>query len=178
MNVKPITNFGQNLSFTPKRVFSPKTEIELLSILKECRGRQVRTIGSLHSWSEAPVADDVLIELRHMNQVHVEQQDGRTWATVGAGCQIKRLLVELDRQCDCTLPSLGLITEQTIAGAISTGTHGSGKHSLSHYMDEIRIATYDPTTGEPVIRVISNGPELQAARCSLGALGVIVSVGF
>jgi len=84
----------------------------------------------------------------------------------------------LERQSGGTLPSLGLITEQSIAGAVSTGTHGSGKHSLSHYIDEVRAATYDPATGKPVIRVISDGSELRAARCSLGSLGVIVSVGF
>jgi FAD/FMN-containing dehydrogenase len=178
MNSQTVTNFGKNLSFSPKHVFTPKTESEVLSVLEECRGRRIRTIGRLHSWSEAPVTNDVLIDLRHLNQVTVEERDGRVWGTVGAGCQIKRLLSELERQGGNTLPSVGLITEQTIAGVISTGTHGSGKNSLSHYMDEIRVAVYDPVTGEPVIRTISADAKLQAARCSLGSLGVIVLVGF
>ena len=67
--------------------------------------------------------------------------------------------------------------EQAIAGAVSTGTHGSGKHSLSHYVDEMRLATYDPTTGEPVIRTISDERALRAARCAVGCMGIIVSVG-
>ena len=176
-NPSTIVNFGQNLSFQPQSLEAPRTEGELLHILKQYAGRRIRTMGRLHAWSEAVRSDDVLLDLRHFNDVSTEQREGRVWATIGAGCQMKRVLSELERQAGVTTPSIGLITEQAIAGAISTGTHGSGKHSLSHYIDEVRIATYDPATGEPVIRTVSVGPELQAARCSLGCLGVIVSVG-
>lgn len=178
MRPSQLTNFGRNQSFQPGDSFEPRSEDELLAILGRCRGRRIRTIGRLHSWSEAPVADDVLLDLRHLNRVEVERREDKAWVTVGAGCQIKRLLSELDRQHAGTLPTLGLITEQTIAGAISTATHGSGRHSMSHYVEEVRIASYDPATGEPVIRVIRDGAELRAARCSLGAMGVIVSVSF
>jgi FAD/FMN-containing dehydrogenase len=113
-----------------------------------------------------------------LDQVQVDVRDGKRWVTVGAGCQIKRLLAELELQDAGTIPSLGLITEQTIAGAISTATHGSGRHSMSHYPEEVRVAIYDPNSGQPVIRAIREGPDLRAARCSLGAMGVIVSVSF
>ncbi|MDA1013107.1 MAG: FAD-binding protein [Planctomycetota bacterium] len=174
---RTVTNFGRNLAFTPREIYSPQSEAELLAVLNACRDRRVRAIGRLHSWSAAPVADEMLIDMRQMHNVTVEQRAEGTWVTVGAGCQIKRLLSELEQGSNVTLPSVGLITEQSVAGAISTGTHGSGKHSLSHYIAEVRIATYDPATGEAIIRVISEGAELQAARCSLGALGVVVSVG-
>jgi len=173
-----IKNFGRNLEFHPTSVYVPRTENELLAIMAQCHGRRIRAVGRLHSWSEAPVADDVMIDLRRFDQVKVEERDGKHWITVGAGCQIKRLLAELDRQDAGTLPSLGLITEQTIAGAISTATHGSGRHSMSHYVEEVRVAAYDSESVEPVIRTIRAGPELHAARCSLGAMGVIVSVSF
>ncbi len=75
-----------------------------------------------------------------------------------------------------TLPSVGFITEQTIAGAISTGTHGSGRHSLSHYVQSVRVACYNTETGHAEVREFSAGDELRAARCSLGLLGVILSV--
>ena len=172
-----VVNFGRNVSFQPQVMATPHSEEEVLQILKQYVGRRIRVIGRLHSWSEAPRGDDVVLDLRHLNGVKTEQRDGRVWATIGAGCQVKRVLAELERQADVTLPSIGLITEQAIAGAISTGTHGSGKSSLSHYIAEVRVATYDAATGEPVIRMISDGPELRAARCSLGCLGVIVSVG-
>jgi L-gulono-1,4-lactone dehydrogenase len=178
MNSRLFTNFGGNQSFRPASVFTPRDESDLLDMLRACRGRRIRAIGRLHSWSEAPVAEEVLVDLRRFQGVRVEEREGRKWVTVGAGCQIKRILAELARQKAGTLPSLGLITEQSIAGAISTGTHGSGKSSMSHFVEEVRVAAYDPATGEPVIRTISGGDELRAARCSLGALGVIVSVGF
>ncbi len=95
---------------------------------------------------------------------------------IGAGCQIKRLLSELEGNTPWTLPSVGFITEQTIAGAISTGTHGSGRHSLSHYVTAVRVARYDHQSGQAVIVNITEGDELRAARCSLGCLGVILSV--
>ena len=173
-----IKNFGRNVEFRPTEIYVPCTEGELLATMARCRGRRIRAVGRLHSWSQAPVADEVMLHLRHFEQVTVEQRGGKHWVVVGAGCPIKRLLAELDRQDAGTLPSLGLITEQTIAGAISTATHGSGRHSMSHYVEEVRVATYDSESGKPIIRVIRGGPELQAARCSLGALGVIVSVGF
>src|SRR5207302_3893611 len=77
---------------------------------------------------------------------------------------------------DVTLPSIGLVTEQTIAGAISTATHGSGKQSLSHFVEEVRAAAYDPVTGKARIYTWKGGPELRAARCAVGCMGIILSV--
>ena len=173
-----IQNFGRNLAFDPKVFVAPETESEVLKLLAAHKGQQIRVIGRLHSWSEVVGGDAVVLDLQHLNTVVTQRRPDGVWATVGAGCQIKRLLAELERQANVTLPTLGLIAEQSIAGAISTATHGSGKHSLSHEIAEVRVATYDSATGEPVIRTISSGPELQAARCSLGCLGVILSVGF
>ena len=120
MNSHTVTNFGANRSFRPNHIFTPRNDEELLNILSECHGRRLRAIGRLHSWSEALVADDVLLDMRHFQEIRVERRDGRHWITAGAGCQIKQLLDELTRQSAGTLPALGLITEQTIAGAIST----------------------------------------------------------
>ncbi len=173
----PIRNFGRNLEFSPREFHTPTSEAELLEILRQNRGRNIRAIGRLHSWSEAPVADDVLLDLRNLNEVRIERRGAESWAVVGGGCQIKRALAELDRLAGVTLPTLGLISEQTIAGAAATGTHGSGRHSLSHYIDEVRIAGYDEA-GQPLIRTIAGGEELLAARCSLGCLGIVVSVAF
>ncbi len=173
-----IENFGRNIAFEPRAVYAPRSEAEVLDILAKHAGERIRVIGRLHSWSDAPRGDDVVLDLRHLHDVRTETRPGGVWATVGAGCQIKRVLTELERQAGVTTPTLGLITEQALAGAAATGTHGSGRHSLSHYMSEVRIAMYDPATGTPVIRTITDGPELQAARCSLGCLGVILSLGF
>ncbi len=172
-----ITNFGRNVEFQPADVLVPHSEEEVLAHLREHRGRRIRAMGRLHSWSQAAVADDVLLDLRNLDSVSMETNtDGQTVAWIGAGCQIKRALAELDTLGCYTLPSVGLISEQAIAGAISTATHGSGKHSLSHYVSAVRLAAYDAETGKSILRTINSGPELQAARCSLGCLGIIVSV--
>jgi hypothetical protein len=136
-------------------------------------------VGALHSWSAAVVSEDALVDLRHFATVKVQRgTDGTLWATVGGGCRIKHLLRRLHDLAGATMPSLGLITEQTIAGAISTGTHGSGKHSLSHYMDELRVAAYDAETGRARIYVWKEGAELRATRCGLGCMGIILWVRF
>ena len=75
-----------------------------------------------------------------------------------------------------TLPTLGAIKRQTISGVISTGTHGSGLPTLSHFVTGVRLAAYDPATGQPAIFEYTEGAELQAARCGLGCMGVILSV--
>ncbi len=168
-------NFGQNQTLQPSATYTPADEAEVLRILDRHRGQQVRAIGRLHSWSDAILADGVLLDLRRLNAVELGSDGDPLVATVGAGCQIKRLLKELDRE-GATLPSLGLITVQTIAGVISTGTHGSGRHSVSHYVVSVRLARYDATSGKAVIEEVSEGASLEAARCSLGSLGIILSV--
>ena len=176
---RQFINFGGNIQFTPRQCYAPRTESEVLELLDKHADGKIRVVGSLHSWSEAVVSEDVLIDMRHFADVTVEHgADGVVWATVGGGCKTKHLIGRLHSLSDSTIPSLGLITEQTIAGAISTGTHGSGKHSLSHYMDEIRVAAYDPDTGRARIFVWRDGPQLRAARCGLGCMGVILSVRF
>ncbi len=168
-------NFGRNVQIKPKLYFEPRTEGEVLEILNQHKGRSIRCIGHLHSWSPLLDSPHVLLNLRNLDRVQPNDSQAAS-VEVGAGCQIKRLLAELEKKTPWTLPSVGFIAEQTIAGAISTGTHGSGRNSLSHYVIGVRVARYDNQTGEVVIVEITDGDELRAARCSLGCLGVILSV--
>ncbi len=168
-------NFGRNQVLKPSAAYTPADEQEVLQILDRHRGQSIRAVGRLHSWSDAVLGDGVLLDLRRLNDVLLEPDGDQFVATVGAGCQIKRLLKELDRD-GATLHSLGLITAQTIAGAISTGTHGSGRQSMSHYVVGVRLARYDASTGQAIIEELSAGEPLQAARCSLGSLGIILAV--
>lgn len=172
-----MTNFGGEVSFRPKSIFAPKTEEDLLGILDSNRGDQIRAIGSLHSWNKGMVSSDVLIDLSNFDGVRLEKDSsGNVIAEVGGGCTLAHLISELEKS-NVTLPTLGAIERQTISGAISTGTHGSGKSSLSNYMEELRIAAYDES-GKAVMRTVRGGKELQAARCSVGCMGVIVSAKF
>lgn len=172
-----IRNFGRNLKFRAEELAVPRDEAELLALLDRSRGRKIRAIGRLHSWSEAPVGEELVLDLHHFDEVKIERRAEGAFVTAGAGCQIKRLLGELARS-GLTLPAMGLVTEQTIGGAVSTATHGAGRSSMSHYVAEARVARYDPATGRAMIVTIPGGAELQAARCSLGALGILASVSF
>lgn len=168
-------NFGRNVQSKPDKFYRPGSEAEVLKILEKHRGQRIRAVGRMHSWSEILRGDQVLVDLRELRQVTAQTQDGQTYAVIGAGCQIKHAISAL-RSHGLTLPSIGLITEQAVAGAISTGTHGSGKHCLSHYVRSLRVAFYDHGTGQPTVRTIEGGDLLRAAKCSLGALGIILSI--
>ena len=170
---KLVRNFGNNVSFTPAVYAEPKDEAEVLQLLEQHRDQPIRVVASRHAWSDAISTEGLLISVKQLDHVIVnpEQHSVR----VGAGCQIKHLLRHLKSHV-LTLPSLGLIDEQTVAGATATGTHGSGKHCLSHYIRRVRVAHYDPHTGAPTITEIDGGSDLQAARCSIGLLGVIVEL--
>lgn len=177
--VAPLQNFGQNVTIRPVAYYEPRDEEEVASLLARHRGQSIRVMGRRHSWSRAIEGDGVVLSLWKMKHVEIRRgadpDSEQTHVTVGAGCQIKSLLKQL-HQSGWTLPSVGLINEQTIAGAISTGTHGSGRHSLAHYVVSVKVARFDSNTGEVVIEHLNDGDNLRAARCSLGCLGVILSV--
>ncbi len=121
------------------------------------------------------MSDDVLLDLRQARlRAHRATRD-QVWAIICAGCQIK-LPAQLERQSNVTLPSLAHHRANHRRSDL-TGTHGSGKASMSHYIERSgwRRTTIDR---EPVVKTIADGDELRPARCSLGCLGVILSASF
>jgi FAD/FMN-containing dehydrogenase len=174
-----LTNFGGNVSFAPAHLYEPRTEDEMVAILNKHATGKIRVVGSLHAWSPAARCEDAIVSMRHFCDVRIDRDsNGDVCATVGGGCRIKDLLRKLHALGDDTIPSIGLITKQTIAGAVATSTHGSGRHSLSHYVVELCVAAYDSETGAARIYTWNDGPELRAARCALGCMGIVVSVRF
>ena len=144
----------------------------MLRVLNEHRSGTVRVIGAGHSWNGGIETSDALLDLRHLRRIRVHPDQCRV--SVGGGCRIAELLAHLARR-GLTLPSVGLIARQTVAGAVATGTHGSGRHSMSHYVESMRIACYGAERNAEV-RTVDSGQELRAARCSVGALGVVLEV--
>ena len=173
-----VVNFGGNVRFAPRHRYAPRNEADVLAILNEHAGERIRAIGSLHSWSDVAATGGVMLDMRHFDQVQVEWRGAEVWATVGAGCRLEDLLPSLDQQGGVTLPTVPAVTTQTIAGAVSTGTHGSGMPSMSHFIEAVRAAAYDPETGRAQIYEWTDGPELRAARCGLGCMGILLSVRF
>ncbi len=194
ITTRELENFGRNRRFIPEAYFEPQDEAELVQILNRFPGRSFRAVGSLHAWSPAAHCDDIILSVRLFRQVTLCPPDAsasrqsvkllsesstnppeHSSAWVGAGIQIKHLIVQL-QALGWTMPSLGLITEQTIAGAISTGTHGSGRSCLSAFVQAVRIARFDSQQGRAVIETIEGGKMLAAAQCGLGNLGIIIAV--
>jgi len=169
-----IVNFGGNQVWQARR-YQPRSEQEVLDILERHRGGHIRALGALHSWSDVAVSPDVVLDMSRLDQVQPLTRNGEAFVQVGAGCRLQVLLDRLHAATDRTLPTLGAIKRQTISGAISTGTHGSGQPSLSHFVAAVRLAAYD-AGGKPVILRHDSGDGLRAARCALGCMGVILSV--
>jgi len=171
-----ITNFGGNVTFSPKHFYTPKSEEEVLEILDKHKAGIIRVVASGHAWSEAIVSNDVIIDMGMLNKVTLQKDSGQV--EVQAGCKLKDMVAYIHANSDSTIPTLGGLMRQTISGAISTGTHGSGASSLSNYMEEIRIAAYDQQTKQAKIYTYKDGEGLLAARCAVGCMGVILSVKF
>lgn len=173
-----IVNFGGNVKFTPKHIYQPKTEQDVLEILEKHKNGKIKVKSSLHSWSKITQTSGILIDLANFNKVEIFQESGQAWAQVGGGCILADMLDYINNHTNYAVPTLGGIKRQTIAGVISTGTHGSGNHSLSHFMQEISLAAFDPKTKRAKIYQIDKGEDLLSARCSLGMMGIILSVKF
>lgn len=120
--MKRIENFGRTFDFTPARVAYPESIAELRRVVSGAR--KVRVMGSRHSWSKGIVTDDTLVSLDRMNRVLAVDHEAKR-VTVQAGIKLDDLVAELDNR-GLALANLGSIADQSLAGAISTGTHGTG----------------------------------------------------
>lgn len=171
--LQQITNFGGNQRWYARR-FRPSSEAEVLRILQQHPGATIRAVGSGHSWSGIAAHTDIVLDMSALNSVALVTVNGEVLVRAGAGCRLQDLLDRLHATTDRTLPTLGAIKKQTISGAISTGTHGSGRPSLSQFVVRLRAVVFT-ADGQPEMREFDQGPELLAARCGLGCTGIIIS---
>src|SRR5439155_3390878 len=158
-------NFGRNLAWR-SRYRCPGDESEVLKILADPALAHVRAFGGKHSWSGAAVCEDVSLDMAMFKYVQPYEKGGQKYVRAGAGCTLQEVLDYLHANTDQTLPTLGVIKKQTVSGAISTATHGSGRSSLSSFVAAVRVAAYDPN-GTPKVFEYSGGRELEAARCAV-----------
>ncbi|MEU5911240.1 D-arabinono-1,4-lactone oxidase [Micromonospora sp. NPDC047527] len=137
-------------------------------------GGRIRVAGSGHSFTAIALADDRRMELSELDTI-VSVDVERRLVTVPAGMTLRTLNGLLARH-RLALPNLGDIDAQTVAGAISTGTHGTGAAygCLSTFVEALTLVT---GTGEVLHCSADEHPDVfAAARVSLGALGVLVDV--
>jgi L-gulono-1,4-lactone dehydrogenase len=133
------------------------------------RARRVKVCGAGHSFTDIACTDGVMLDLSRLNRVlEVAGQN----VTVEAGISLRDLGEELAAR-GLAMENQGDVDRLTLAGAISTATHGTGGRfrNLSSQVVGVRLVT---AAGEA--RHIREGDELRAARVSLGALGAISTV--
>jgi len=159
----------------PLLIQRPRTREGLIAdvIAATEQGRHVKVAGSGHSFSGAALTDGVLLDMRVLDRVlDVDRAGGRV--KVEGGITLRALNRRLDR-LGLALESLGDIDSQTLAGSISTATHGTGTRfrNLSSQVEAVEIVSADGT----LHRIGSDDADaLAAARVGLGACGAIYSV--
>jgi FAD-linked oxidoreductase len=168
----PSFNWARNVRSEPVRVLAPASEAELVALVAQTAPARIRLVGGDHSWSDIAATDEVRVTLDGMSQLLAVEGER---VTVEAGMRIHALNAALHDR-GLALSNLGSIDQQSIAGAISTATHGSGAaHGvLSTQVVGLRLLTMDGT-----IRTLSAQSEpalFDAARVGLGCLGIITAV--
>ncbi|WP_158879860.1 D-arabinono-1,4-lactone oxidase [Amycolatopsis anabasis] len=170
------TNWAGTATASPQRVHTPRSVPEIARVVTGAaiEGRRVRAWGSGHSFTPVAVANSDAIDLTQWTGiVSADIQSGLV--TVRSGTTLRRLNAELDK-LGLAMSNLGDIDAQTIAGAVSTGTHGTGARfgGLATQIAALELVLADGTV---VDCSPDRRPELfQAARIGLGALGVIATV--
>ena len=172
VNARRWVNWGGNQQAVAVDVLTPGTVDEVAAQVKEASGsgRRIKAVGSGHSFTDIARADDQRLLLHRL--AGLISIDG-TLVTVQAGMPLSRLNAILAEH-GLAMPNLGDIDEQTVAGAISTGTHGTGaKHStIASCVEAVKLVN---GAGE-VVTIGPGDPLLPAVRVSLGALGILVEV--
>ncbi|MFE7570747.1 D-arabinono-1,4-lactone oxidase [Streptomyces sp. NPDC057539] len=169
-------NWAGTVTARPARVVSPASVEELTAAVRRAaaEGLRVKAVGTGHSFTAAAATDGVLIRPDLLTGIREIDRTAGT-VTVAAGTPLKRLNTALARE-GLSLTNMGDIMEQTVAGATSTGTHGTGRDSAS-IATQIRALELVTADGSPLRCSADENPEVfAAARIGLGALGVVTAV--
>jgi L-gulono-1,4-lactone dehydrogenase len=169
-------NWAGTVSAEPARRYWPKSVADISDAVTEAgaAGLTVRALGSGHSFTPAAATSGAALDLSGWSGV-VSSDVASGLVTVRSGTTIRDLNAALDA-LGLAMPNLGDIDAQTIAGAISTGTHGTGAGigGLATFTEAVELVLAD---GSVVSCSASSRPDLfAAARVGLGALGVLSTV--
>tara|TARA_R110001592_G_scaffold7126_1_gene40164 strand:- start:31180 stop:32577 length:1398 start_codon:yes stop_codon:yes gene_type:complete len=169
----PWKNWSGNQVCYPQHKHAPTSVDALKEIILSSKG-SIRTVGSGHSFSELIPTNDSLISIRRLNGLNSVDPSNKT-ASFLAGTTLSETgpLLAQHHQGLFNMPD---VDHQTLAGAISTATHGTGRGlgSLSSYVSNLTLIT---AKGEELRCNQTENPELfNAAKVSLGAFGVITEI--
>lgn len=170
------TNWSGSVTCRPRSIERPGGRDAMQALMDECvqRDHTLRVVGAGHSFSPLVRTSDVLVSLENWSGVDSVQFSQRR-VQVRAGTSLHDLGALLDHR-GLGMENMGDIDRQSIAGAISTGTHGTGAGFgvLADQVTELELLTPD----EGFVRC---SPEVEperfrAAQVSLGALGIVTGV--
>jgi L-gulono-1,4-lactone dehydrogenase len=170
------TNWAGEQTCAPERIARPRSETELAELVGAAAvaGTPIRVAGSGHSFTDCACTDGLMIDIGRMDRV-LEADPESGMVTVEAGITLHELGAQLAAR-GLAMENQGDIDAQTLAGAISTATHGTGSSfgNLSSQVRGVRLVT---AVGEVAEITSESDPEaLLAARVGLGALGAISAV--
>lgn len=183
-SVSPWQNWAGNVLATPSDRRAPTTVAEVSDVVTAAaeRGDRVKCVGAGHSFTPAAATDGVLVSLDDLTGIEsiVPTRDaaGRVDGadvTVWAGTRLHRL-GPLLWDLGLAQQNLGDFAEQSLAGAVSTGTHGTGcgAPGLPATVVGLQLVTAD---GSVFSCSPTSHPEVfEAARLGIGALGVITKM--
>ncbi|MEE2033452.1 D-arabinono-1,4-lactone oxidase [Rhodococcus chondri] len=171
-------NWARTEAATPYRFETPGTVDELVSVVGRSAddGSRLKAVGAGHSFTGVAVTDGTLVSLDRISGIEsVEATATGADVTVRAGTRLRELNALLWER-GLALANLGDIDAQSIAGAISTGTHGTGAQ-FGGLAAQVRGATLVLADGSVVQCSPTRDPALfEAARLGLGAVGILVTV--
>ncbi|MEU3948220.1 D-arabinono-1,4-lactone oxidase [Streptomyces sp. NPDC029526] len=171
-------NWGGNVTVRPAREVTPASVDELAAAVRRAAedGLPVKAVGTGHSFTSIAATDGVLVRPDLLTGIRGINRAAGT-VTVEAGTPLKRLNVALARE-GLSLTNMGDIMEQTVSGAVSTGTHGTGRESasLAAQITALELVTAD---GSVLTCSQKENPDVfAAARIGLGALGIVTAITF
>jgi L-gulono-1,4-lactone dehydrogenase len=169
-------NWAGTATAMPARWARPRSEAEIVTAVKDAAaaGLPVRALGSGHSFTSIAATSGVALDLSGWTGV-IAADTRSGLVTAKSGTSLRALNAELGA-FGLAMANLGDIDAQTLAGALSTGTHGTGARlgGLATQIEALELVLADGTlvTCSATVR-----PDLfAAARVGLGALGVVSTV--
>jgi FAD-linked oxidoreductase len=169
-------NWAGDQSCRPAEIVRPASREELAAALAaaSAAGRKVSVAGSGHSFTEAALTDGTMLRIEALAGV-IDADPASGLVEVGAGTVLADLNDELAR-LGLAMENLGDIDRQTIAGAISTGTHGTGARlrNISAQVEGLELVLADGNVRQ--LSAATQSQLLRAARVGIGALGAISAV--
>ena len=170
------SNWAGDQHCAPAAYEEPASEEEISAAIGRAvaAGKALRVAGSGHSFTDAACTDGHMLSLRRMNRlISADAESGLV--EVEAGITLHELGPLLAGR-GLAMENLGDVDAQSLAGALATGTHGTGARfrNLSAQVAALRLVTAD---GSIVSCSADDDPDLfRAARVGIGALGVVSAV--